>query len=64
VWRRAVIQVAEASRHRELTPLGVGASTPRGPAGNVEFFLHARHGAPTGDLDVEAALEEGRELAS
>jgi 23S rRNA (cytidine1920-2'-O)/16S rRNA (cytidine1409-2'-O)-methyltransferase len=64
VWRRAVTRVAEACRDRELTPLVVVASMPRGPAGNVEFLLHARHGAPAGDLDVEAAMEEGRELAS
>jgi 23S rRNA (cytidine1920-2'-O)/16S rRNA (cytidine1409-2'-O)-methyltransferase len=64
VWRRAVTRVAEACRDRELTPLGVVPSMPRGPAGNVEFFLHARHGAPAGDLDLEPALEEGRELAS
>ena len=64
VWRRALTRVAEACRHRRLTPLGVVVSSPRGPAGNVEFFLHARRGAPAANLDVDAALEEGRELAS
>lgn len=64
VWRRAVLGVAEASLHRGLQPLAVTASPLTGPAGNVEFFVHARQGAPEADLDVEVALAEGRELAS
>ena len=42
-----------------------------GPAGNVEFFLHARRrtGADTGpdgsiQSDLERAVEEGKELAA
>jgi hypothetical protein len=35
------------------------ASPVPGPAGNVEFFVHARVGHPGRPVDLEAAVAEG-----
>jgi 23S rRNA (cytidine1920-2'-O)/16S rRNA (cytidine1409-2'-O)-methyltransferase len=59
VWRRAVERVADACRAAGLGPRGLMASPVRGPAGNVEFLLHARRGAPEAALSLDAALAEG-----
>lgn len=56
VWRRAVGGVAEACRAAGLGPRDVTPSLLPGPAGNVEFFLHARAGDPGRALDLDAAL--------
>jgi 23S rRNA (cytidine1920-2'-O)/16S rRNA (cytidine1409-2'-O)-methyltransferase len=58
VWRRAVEHVADACLSAGLAPLDVMASPLRGPAGNVEFLLHAREGGGSGRPDVEAAIAE------
>jgi 23S rRNA (cytidine1920-2'-O)/16S rRNA (cytidine1409-2'-O)-methyltransferase len=58
VWRDAIRGAAEACREAGLGPLAVMASPIRGPAGNVEFLVHARKGAPGTALDIEAALSE------
>ena len=58
VWRAAIVRVAEACRERGLAPRGVMASPVRGPAGNVEFPLHAVKGGREAALDVEGALRE------
>jgi 23S rRNA (cytidine1920-2'-O)/16S rRNA (cytidine1409-2'-O)-methyltransferase len=60
VWRRVIDQVAEACRRSGAGPLDVMPSAIRGPAGNVEFLLHARKGDPGRDLDVEDAIAESR----
>jgi 23S rRNA (cytidine1920-2'-O)/16S rRNA (cytidine1409-2'-O)-methyltransferase len=59
VWRRAVERVADACLAHGLGPQGVAASPVRGPAGNVEFLLHARRDAPGTVLALDAALAEG-----
>lgn len=61
-WRRAVERVAQASVAAGFAPIDVMASPLPGPAGNVEFLLHAREGPHLADLDVEAALEEAAAL--
>jgi 23S rRNA (cytidine1920-2'-O)/16S rRNA (cytidine1409-2'-O)-methyltransferase len=61
-WRRAVDRVAAACRASDVGPRAVMASPVRGPAGNVEFFLHALRGARGSNLAVDAALAEGREV--
>jgi 23S rRNA (cytidine1920-2'-O)/16S rRNA (cytidine1409-2'-O)-methyltransferase len=58
-WRRAIETVAEACRASGAGPQAVMASPLRGPAGNVEFLLHARAGRPGLPLVVEAAVSEG-----
>ncbi|GIU99707.1 MAG: 16S/23S rRNA (cytidine-2'-O)-methyltransferase TlyA [Actinomycetota bacterium] len=62
-WRRAIERVAEAFTAAGLGPVAVMASPVRGPAGNVEFFLHAIRGAPARELDLEGALAEAGSLA-
>ncbi|HZD16948.1 MAG TPA: TlyA family RNA methyltransferase, partial [Actinomycetota bacterium] len=42
VWRRAIEQVADACVRNGAGPVAVMASPLTGPAGNVEYFLHAR----------------------
>jgi 23S rRNA (cytidine1920-2'-O)/16S rRNA (cytidine1409-2'-O)-methyltransferase len=66
VWREAIEGVAESCRSHDLQPRGVMASPLTGPAGNVEFFVHAvsdqgRH-SPVA-FDADAAVEAGRRLA-
>jgi 23S rRNA (cytidine1920-2'-O)/16S rRNA (cytidine1409-2'-O)-methyltransferase len=63
VWRGAIERVGAACREVGLAPVGVMASPLPGPAGNVEFPLHATKGGDAeGGLDVEAAIEEGLAL--
>jgi hypothetical protein len=50
--------VADACLSAGLAPLDVMASPLQGPAGNVEFLLHAREGGGSGRPDVEAAIAE------
>jgi 23S rRNA (cytidine1920-2'-O)/16S rRNA (cytidine1409-2'-O)-methyltransferase len=58
IWRRAVEDVAQACADAGVAPVAVMASPLRGPAGNVEFLLHARVGGEPGTLDVETAIAE------
>ena len=63
-WRDAILGVADAVSEHGLSPIAVMASPLPGPAGNIEFPLHATVGsAATVVLDVEGALEEARAIA-
>jgi 23S rRNA (cytidine1920-2'-O)/16S rRNA (cytidine1409-2'-O)-methyltransferase len=62
VWRSALESVMKAALSAGAGPLAVVASSLPGPAGNVEFFLHARVGVRATGVDVEAALAEGERL--
>jgi 23S rRNA (cytidine1920-2'-O)/16S rRNA (cytidine1409-2'-O)-methyltransferase len=64
MWRSSVERVAAACADAGLGPVAVVASPLRGPAGNVEFFLHARDGASNPMLDIASALAEGDEVRS
>ena len=56
----AVRKVAGAAGELSLGVLGVTASPLPGPAGNVEYFLWLRRGAPPlDDGQLERAIEEG-----
>ncbi len=58
--RGAVVDVASAAAALGLGVAGVVASPLPGPAGNVEFFLWLRAGAPPLDDDrVDRAIREG-----
>ena len=59
VWRAALDGVARACRAEGAPPLGAMASPLLGPAGNVEFFLHARRGSAPVGVDLEGAIVEG-----
>jgi 23S rRNA (cytidine1920-2'-O)/16S rRNA (cytidine1409-2'-O)-methyltransferase len=66
VWRRVLSDVAAASRREGLEVLAAMASPLLGPAGNVEFFLHAR-GAEAAlnersGPDIDAAIDEALAL--
>ena len=58
-WRTAITTVEEACRTTGLGVKEAMASPVLGPAGNVEFFVHARKGDPGRTLDVEVAVGEG-----
>jgi len=62
VWREAIGSVAAAARAAGAAPIGLIPSPLRGPAGNVEYLLHAHVGGTEVALDVESAIERGREL--
>jgi 23S rRNA (cytidine1920-2'-O)/16S rRNA (cytidine1409-2'-O)-methyltransferase len=59
VWHRALDRVGAACRDAGAGPVGAMASPLAGPAGNVEFFLHARVGWPGVPIDLDAAVSEG-----
>ncbi|HWC33041.1 MAG TPA: TlyA family RNA methyltransferase [Actinomycetota bacterium] len=63
VWRRVLEGVGEAAASAGAGTLGAVGSAVRGPAGNVEFFLHARVGSPSRDVDLGAVVS-GIEEAS
>jgi 23S rRNA (cytidine1920-2'-O)/16S rRNA (cytidine1409-2'-O)-methyltransferase len=58
LWRAALSRVVQAGRGLELGLAGVVPSEPRGPAGNREFFVHMRRGAPERDDAIGTAIEE------
>jgi 23S rRNA (cytidine1920-2'-O)/16S rRNA (cytidine1409-2'-O)-methyltransferase len=64
VWRRSIEAVAAATRSAGAAPVGVIVSPVTGPAGNVEFLVHARAAGAADDLDVGGAIEAARELVS
>ena len=57
-WRAAIERVAAACDAAGAGALAAMPSPIRGPAGNVEFLLHARAGAPPALLDGAAVVEE------
>ncbi|MCI0635718.1 MAG: TlyA family RNA methyltransferase [Actinobacteria bacterium] len=64
VWARTIGEVADACTAAELTSVGVMASPIAGPAGNVEFLLHAVKGGVHGSPDIARAIAEGRDVAA
>jgi len=69
VWRRVLRSVANAAGDLGLDVGDVIPSPLLGPAGNVEFFIHAHRGKPVDpgrsiDPAIDRAVEEATELAS
>jgi 23S rRNA (cytidine1920-2'-O)/16S rRNA (cytidine1409-2'-O)-methyltransferase len=64
VWLRCIEGVARACQGAGLAPLAAMASPLAGPAGNIEFPLHARKGPGAATLDVPIAIAEGRALVT
>ncbi len=62
VWRRVLEQVARSCDEAGAGPVDVMVSPLRGPAGNVEFLLHARKGAEAVELDIEGAMFAAQEV--
>ena len=63
VWRAAIGRVAEACASAGAGPLDCTVSPLQGPAGNIEFLLHARVGATPLDLPIDEAIAAGEALA-
>jgi 23S rRNA (cytidine1920-2'-O)/16S rRNA (cytidine1409-2'-O)-methyltransferase len=57
VWREAIIRVGTAFASQGAAIMGVMASPVVGPAGNVEFLLHAVAGAPPGGMALELLVD-------
>ena len=58
--RAAVLDVAESAYDVGLGTMGIAASPLPGPAGNVEYFLWLRRGAPAIDVQaLDKAIEMG-----
>ena len=58
--RAAVLDVAESAYDVGLGTMGIAASPLPGPAGNVEYFLWLRRGAPAIDeTAVDQAIAMG-----
>jgi 23S rRNA (cytidine1920-2'-O)/16S rRNA (cytidine1409-2'-O)-methyltransferase len=62
-WRRAIEEVAEGTRAAGAGGAGLIASPVKGPAGNVEFLLHAKVGEEATTLDVDGAIDTAGKLA-
>ena len=58
--KAAVLEVAESAFDVGLGTMGITASPLPGPAGNVEYFLWLRRGAPEINIeDLQRAIEQG-----
>jgi 23S rRNA (cytidine1920-2'-O)/16S rRNA (cytidine1409-2'-O)-methyltransferase len=64
LWRRAIDEVAAAIGTAGAGSTGVMVSPVKGPAGNVEFLLHARTAAERAALDIDGAIEAAGKLAA
>lgn len=65
VWRRSIERVSTALRRCGIAPIAVCVSPLLGPAGNVEFLLHAKVGPDEGGgpvRGVDGAIAEGKAL--
>jgi 23S rRNA (cytidine1920-2'-O)/16S rRNA (cytidine1409-2'-O)-methyltransferase len=62
VWLRSLAEVRDAFAACGVGTIGAIASPLRGPAGNVEFFLHLRAGADPSAVDLGIAVAEGEAL--
>jgi 23S rRNA (cytidine1920-2'-O)/16S rRNA (cytidine1409-2'-O)-methyltransferase len=58
--RSAVLDVAQSAYDVGLGTMGIAASPLPGPAGNVEYFLWLRRGAPAiSEAELDIAIEKG-----
>jgi 23S rRNA (cytidine1920-2'-O)/16S rRNA (cytidine1409-2'-O)-methyltransferase len=62
-WRRVLTSIVDTCAHEGLTAVGMMASPLAGPAGNVEFLLHAGQGSTVVedaalDRSVQEAVDE------
>ena len=63
-WDRVLRSVAVSCERAGLVPVGSMPSPLLGPAGNVEFLLHARPGAGEPSVDVAATVRDAVELVA
>jgi 23S rRNA (cytidine1920-2'-O)/16S rRNA (cytidine1409-2'-O)-methyltransferase len=62
LWRRAIEDVADATRAAGAGSVGLTVSPVKGPAGNVEFLLHAVTGAGSATLEIDGTIEAAEKL--
>ncbi len=62
VWRRVLGDVMTTFEAAAVAPQGLMASPVLGPAGNVEFLLHARRDAVSVLIDLDAVVAEGERV--
>ncbi len=60
VLRRVLAQAAEIG----LAAMAATHSPLAGPDGNLEFFVHLRHGRPAAEIDVDAVVTQAHDLVS
>jgi len=63
VWRRVLQRVMDAANEEGAGPAGLIPSPIKGPAGNVEFLIHAVVGAPGTILDLDGVILAAEEVA-
>jgi len=64
LWRRAIEDVADATRAAGAGSAGLTLSPVKGPAGNVEFLFHARTAAEPITLDMGGVIEAAGKLGT
>jgi len=64
VWRQTIDEVADATQAAGAATVGVIASPVKGPAGNIEFLLHAKAAGGASSLDIDGAIEAAEELVT
>ncbi len=64
LWRRAIEDASDAIEAAGAGSLGVIVSPVKGPAGNVEFLLHARTATEPGGLAIDEAIEAAGKLGT
>ena len=64
LWRAAIEDVADATRAAGAGSSGLIVSPVKGPAGNIEFLLHAVTGAGSITLDIAGAIEAAEKLGT
>lgn len=62
IWRRVLDEVSDALSALGAGPLDVAVSPLRGPAGNVEFFIHTRRGAAARGIDLDPILAQAEAM--
>jgi 23S rRNA (cytidine1920-2'-O)/16S rRNA (cytidine1409-2'-O)-methyltransferase len=63
LWRRAIGDAADSIEAAGAGYVGVIVSPVKGPAGNVEFLLHARKATEPTGLVIDDAIEDAIEAA-
>jgi 23S rRNA (cytidine1920-2'-O)/16S rRNA (cytidine1409-2'-O)-methyltransferase len=64
LWRRAIEDAADAIEAAGAGSLGVIVSPVKGPAGNIEFLLHARTATEPTGLSIDGAMEAAGKLGT
>ena len=62
VWRRVIVEVADACSEAGFGPRALMASPLLGPAGNAEFLLHVVRRGTLEPIDVEAGVAEAEAM--